>query len=291
MVHNFSDVRAAIDVKFNGVLVDNNTIATNPAERYVGQNLVRNITDLGSKEEQLLSFIVNGKNNTKWKDSRLDFKGHRCIGACNEDINETTVLGPEKLWSDCTIWPDGKCPKADEDVTIDSGWDLVYDIEGVSPIYRLIRVNSRLTFKNDLKNVTFNVKHMFVRAGELHIGNKTNPFLGDLTIMLHGEKDAKAIVYDNAIEAGNKLIANLNIMRIYGKQRSHHFSRLYKEALKGDTSITIATGLDVVAGDRLALLPTSFDNTASDDVFVTAYDTATGLTTLDRALDFYHWGA
>jgi len=36
MVHNFSDVRAAIDVKFNGVLVDNNTIATNPAERYVG---------------------------------------------------------------------------------------------------------------------------------------------------------------------------------------------------------------------------------------------------------------
>jgi len=61
--------------------------------------------------------------------------------------------------------------------------------------------------------------------------------------------------------------------------------------LKGDTSITIATGLDVVAGDRLALLPTSFDNTASDDVFVTAYDTATGLTTLDRALDFYHWGA
>jgi hypothetical protein len=58
---------------------------------------------------------------------------------------------------------------------------------------------------------------MFVRAGELHIGNKTNPFLGDLTIMLHGEKDAKAIVYDNAIEAGNKLIANLNIMRIYGK--------------------------------------------------------------------------
>jgi len=36
MVHNFSDVRAAIDVKFNGVLVPNNTIATNPAEYRVG---------------------------------------------------------------------------------------------------------------------------------------------------------------------------------------------------------------------------------------------------------------
>jgi len=48
--------------------------------------------------------------------------------------------------------------------------------------------------------------------------------------------------------------------------------------------------MDIVAGDRLALLPTSFDNMASDDVFVTAYDIATGIATIDRELDFYHWG-
>jgi len=30
---------------------------------------------------------------------------------------------------------------------------------------------------------------------------------------------------------------------------------------------------------------------ASDDVFVTAYDNVTGFTTIDRELDFYHWGA
>jgi hypothetical protein len=167
---------------------------------------------------------------------------------------------------------------------------MIYDLDEESPIYRLIRVNGRVTFKNDMKNVTLHAKHIFVRAGELHIGNKTHPFLGLCTIMLHGEKDAKHIVYDNAIEAGNKLIANLNIMRIYGKQRSHHFSRLFLEAKKGDKTITIAKGMDLVAGDRLALLPTSYDNMASDDVFVTAYDTLTGLTTLDRELDYYHWG-
>ena len=77
-----------------------------------------------------------------------------------------------------------------------------------------------------MQNATLHAKHIFVRAVELHIRNKTHPYLDNLTIELHGEKDAKAIVYDNAIEAGNKVIAKLNIMRIYSKQKSHHFSRL-----------------------------------------------------------------
>jgi len=169
----------------------------------------------------------------------LSFKGHRCIGACNEDINETTELGSEVLWSNPASWPSGECPKADEDVTIDSGTNMLFDLDEETPIYRLVRVNGMLRFKNDMQNSTFHAKHIFIRAGELHIGNKTHPYLGNLTIMLHGEKDAKHIVYDNAIEAGNKLIANLNIMRIYGKQRSHHFSRLYREAKKGDTEIHV----------------------------------------------------
>ena len=53
--------------------------------------MVKNITDLSSKEEQLLTFVVNGKNTTMWKGSNLSFKGFRCKGNCNEDINETTV--------------------------------------------------------------------------------------------------------------------------------------------------------------------------------------------------------
>lgn len=179
----------------------------------------------------------------------MKFKGFRCIGACNEDINETTVVGEEMLWSNPASWPSGEIPKNEEDVTIDSGMNMIYDIEADDNIYRLVRVNGHLTFKNDLKNVTFHGKHIFVRAGELHIGNKTHPFLGNCTIKLHGEKDAKHIVYDNAIEAGNKLIANLNIMRIYGKQRSHHFSRLFKEAKKGDKEIHVDKGMDLEAGD------------------------------------------
>ena len=48
--------------------------------------------------------------------------------------------------------------------------------------------------------------------------------------------------------------------------------------------------MDLEAGDRLALLPTSYDNMASDDVFVTEYDNNTGIASLDRELQYYHWG-
>ena len=44
--------------------------------------------------------------------------------------------------------------------------------------------------------------------------------------------------------------------------------------------------MDIVPGDRLALLPTSYDNMASDDVFVSSYDNETGITILDRGLDY-----
>jgi hypothetical protein len=44
-------------------------------------------------------------------------------------------------------------------------------------------------------------------------------------------------VYDNAIEAGNKLIANVNVVKMYGKQRTKKMTRLFREANKGDTEI------------------------------------------------------
>jgi hypothetical protein len=67
--------------------------------------------------------------------------------------------------------------------------------------------------------------------------------------------------------------------------------RLRAEVHRFDTQITIDPGLDIVPGDRLALLPTSYAPEAADDVFVKSYDISTGLVTLDRYLSYYHFGA
>jgi len=54
---------------------------------------------------------------------------------------------------------------------------MLYDLEE-SPIYELVRVNGILIF-SDEKKVHLRAKHIFVRAGELHIGNETHPHMND----------------------------------------------------------------------------------------------------------------
>jgi hypothetical protein len=72
---------------------------------------------------------------------------------------------------------------------IDVGMNIIYDVEE-SPIINYIQVNGRLTFKQDAPKLHLNVKYLFVRAGELIIGNKTNPYLGDARITLYGEQQS-----------------------------------------------------------------------------------------------------
>jgi hypothetical protein len=55
------------------------------------------------------------------------------------------------------------------------------------------------------------------------------------------------------------LIANVGKIKMYGKSRQQKMTRLRAPANKGDTSITVETGLDFVAGDRLGLAATSYD--------------------------------
>lgn len=108
-------------------------------------------------------------------------------------------------------------------------------------------------------------------------------------ITLSGERASEAIVYSAAVEAGNKLIANLGLINMYGKSRSK-MSRLTQPALANSSSFYVETGLDWTAGDRLGLLPTSFKLDAIDEVFVSSYDTATGLVTVNTTLQYYHFG-
>jgi hypothetical protein len=55
--------------------------------------------------------------------------------------------------------------------------------------------------------------------GELIIGNETSPYLGSATITLYGNKEDEHIMYENAIEGGNKVLANTATIRMYGKPR------------------------------------------------------------------------
>jgi hypothetical protein len=59
---------------------------------------------------------------------------------------------------------------------------------------------------------------------------------------------------------------------MYGKARTGKLTRLHTEVFKDSTEITVESGLDWVAGDRIAFAPTSYVYTAFEDNIVTAYD-------------------
>lgn len=290
LVHNWTDVRAAIDVKVRKdggwETMDNMTIASNAAEYQLGQNIIYNETAI--RETHL---ILTGKNTTEnpYNEQYIELTGHRCVGSCVEQVDfNVTTEDRVRYWNNSADWPGGKVPAEGDDVHVEPGWNMVFDMEE-SPIYKLLRINGNLTFKNTT-NTHLRAKHIFIRAGELSIGSPEYPMLHEAKITLYGERKAEAIVYDNAVEAGNKLIANTGKFRAYGKPRAHKMSRLTKEALKGAKSIFVEPGLDWVYGDRIAMMPTSYDMLAVDEFTINTYDNVTGEITFNTTLSYYHWG-
>lgn len=142
----------------------------------------------------------------------------QCVGPCNADINENVPLENfTRFWSNASHWLNNTIPKANDTVEILPGWNMVFDLTD-SPIYKLVIVNGNLTFKND-SDVHLNCKHIFVRAGILRIGSEDYPFTKKATITLYGTRNEETIVYDNAIEAGSKVLANINKVFMYGIKR------------------------------------------------------------------------
>jgi len=181
--------------------------------------------NLHKNESEEFHWVVNGKNSSDlYSEFSVNLVGHRCNGSCNEVIDEKPVEKTERLWSNPESWTSKKVPLEDEDVHVESGWNMIMDL-AVTPKFKMVRINGKLTFKNDTSH-HFSAKHIFIRAGELHIGSHNQSFPHNVTITLYGEKESDAIVYDNAIEAGNKLIANVNKVFIYGKPRKQTLTRL-----------------------------------------------------------------
>lgn len=253
LVHNFTDVRAQVDVQYaNGtgqsgstpggwVTLENNTIDSewNTETRndvddlwVNGQHVIYNDT-----ETREMHFILNGKVRPANPEKEPVFKwtGHRCVGACVEEVDFDVVTEDRvRYWSVAEDWEttdddgnavEGVLPQEGEDVHVLPGWNMVYDLEDESPIYKLVRVNGNLTFATD-KDLHFRAKHIFVRGGNLTLGTPEEPLTNQVTIELVGEKNAEAIVYDNAVEAGNKLIAVTGKMQAYGVPRTNKMSRL-----------------------------------------------------------------
>ena len=264
-------------------LTDGNTLSwkTN-ASLETGNHYMTNwtvvVNNTMTVDKREFHIVLTGKNLTGVKGHKVNNKivvsAHRCIGSCLETIEEVETENDTRRWSDAANWPNGVMPQAGEDVFVESGWNMTFDMAD-TPIYRVVVINGILNFKNDT-DLHLKAKHIFVRAGELNIGTEANPHEMKATITLYGERASESMVYNAAIYAGNKVIANVGTIKLFGKPRTKVVTRLFASAVKGAKLVFVEPSLDLVAGDRLALAPSSYDNLAADEFFVEAYNNVTG---------------
>jgi hypothetical protein len=244
-----------------------------------------------SSDKKLLEFVVSPKDKKNAGDEpKLVMNAVRCEFNCQTN-NVVDVETEEEFrrWSDASNWPNNTLPVANEKVVIDSSWNMMYDIED-SPIFDLVEINGKLTFDPEM-NLTLRSRNIFVRGGELNVGNKTHPFQNEARFIMYGNHSSEHIAFSKSVEAGNKIIANVGKVNMYGKQRTKTMTRLRETALQGRFDFKVEAGLDIVPGDLLELLATDYDHKACENITVVSYDSSTGVVVASSELKKSHWGA
>ena len=181
-----------------------------------GANWLQNATDI--REFQ---FVVNSKDLNI---NKIRLQGLQCIsGACPQDAVRPVPLGDAKYWSAVDTWPSGMLPVEGEDVHIEPGMNVILDIE--TPKLNLLIINGRLSFLDYTDPIHLHAKQIYVRSGELLIGEEAAPYQNDAQISLYGSRHEQTEIMSGSVITGNKLLFNTGTVSFHGKTRDR-FSRL-----------------------------------------------------------------
>lgn len=225
----------------------------------------------------------------------LNFNHFSCwpVGSCNPPPPPPREPEPEfRYWSDAANWPGNVVPAHNDTVIITSGWKMILDVEE-TPIYHNLTVYGALFFSDEI-DVHLRTNMIFNRMGEIHIGSASAPHFRNAKITLFGNTtDNDILIFDEDLAGGHRVIANLNVLKMYGTSRIGGYNtRLTQEARKGDTEIYVdnSAGIFITKDDILALAATSYNAQGGEEVVVQDYDFSSGKVTLVEPIEMYHWG-
>lgn len=149
-------------------------------------------------------------------------EGFRCIVDCDqEELDENVEMMTSPIpWSLGSSWPSGELPKEGEEAEIPPGAWIEFDI-CETPILKSLTINGRLSFMNEATecvNRTIHAYWVYVRAGELLIGNSSTPYVaeGNAEIRLYGEPEEETLAPSMLVEFGNKGLFIVNKVEMYG---------------------------------------------------------------------------
>jgi len=185
----------------------------------------------------------------------------------------------ESLWSNPATWPNNKVPAAGEQVTIDSGKDVILDVS--PPALGGMTISGKLTFADnaDLELST----EWIMLHGELQIGTEAKPHTHKATITLTNN-----VPDEQMMGMGDRgIMLSGGTLNLHG-DRSNSWTKLSKTADAGSTSIEVLNASQWKAGDEIVLASTDFDPRQAERRNIAAISGNT--ITLDKPLVYMHFG-
>ncbi len=204
------------------------------------------------------------------------------LGSVFADVQAEEGKAPalkQALWSNPATWPDGKVPRAGDEVTIESGKDVVLDVS--TPPLHGLTVKGKLSFSDqaDLELTT----EWVMLFGELEIGTEAQPHTHKATITLTDN-----VPNEEMAGMGDRGIMVLGgTLNLHG-DRTNSWSKLASTAEAGSSSIQVLDAKGWRVGDQIALASTDFDPHQAERRTIAGIRGNT--ITLDKKLDYMHYG-
>jgi hypothetical protein len=144
-------------------------------------------------------------------------------GSTVEAVDDSLVISDDEcLWSNPDCWiatNSGAVPVAGDEVVIDGSMNIVLDVNATDmPILKSLEINGKLKFQGGSDKALKSYK-IWVRAGEMHIGNATHPFDSRADITLYGNDLEEYWAYTASTEVGNKGLIITGKVYMYGEAR------------------------------------------------------------------------
>ncbi len=161
-------------------------------------------------------------------------------------------------------------PKTNGDTIIPAGVEAVLDGDYVTG---LLRINGKLTCPTT-GNHSIRATAIVV-AGELNCGTNANPVVGRIKFRLRGNRRIQMPMTMNGMtmnhDMGIKTFAVINggKVRMHGHKGKSFWVHLSKQADNTSNVIELTSGVNWRAGDQIAIAPSDFDFTQSEEFTIT----------------------
>src|SRR5690606_4516094 len=183
-------------------------------------------------------------------------------------------------WSDAAAWPEGQVPGEGDAVTIARGTEVVLDVS--PPALRSLTIDGKLRFADD-RDLELETEWIYLRGGELQIGEEGKPYTRQATITLTDEFPGE----DVNTMGDRGIMVMRGTLSLHG-EREHTWSKLARTAEAGTSKIEVLDARGWRKGDEIVLASTDFDPRQAEKRTITAI--AGNTLTLDRPLEYMHFG-